>query len=208
VAPGTTGTFSPDLASFTVPLVSNLPTGPIPTTVTATASFVSWGDVVPRSAARAARAARQSILPLGTGSATIPAGGSGSMVITSTPAGIGAVRAAQAQPAALLGQAQKASTLAKKYAKVAKKLTKKAKKLTRQAASAPHARAVKLLKKAKRLVTKAKKLVRKAKKLRTRAASLTAQAKTLAAQPLGTVVVTMTNPANGRSEPLRFQIPR
>ena len=41
MAPGTTGTFSPTLATFTVPLVSNLPTGPIATTVSGVASFLN-----------------------------------------------------------------------------------------------------------------------------------------------------------------------
>ena len=205
VAPGTTGTFSPTLSTFTVPLVSNLPTGPIPTTVSGVASFLNWGDVVPRTQARAAQ---RVTTPLGTGSTTIPAGGSGNLVITNTPAGIAAVQAAKAQPGVLLAQAQKDTQLAKKYVKKAKKLVKKAKKLKKQAASAPPAQAEKLLKQAKKLLKKAKKLVKKAKKLRKEAASLTAQSKALAAQPLGTVVVTLTNPANGKSELLRFQIPR
>lgn len=204
VAPGTTGSFSPTLSTFTVPLVSNLPTGPIPTTVNGAASFYNWGDVVPRRNARAA----QVTTPLGTGSLTIPAGGSGNLVITNTPAGIAAVQAAKAQPAALLAQAQKATQLAKKYVKKAKKLVKKAKKLKKQAATAPPAQAAKLLKQAKKLLKKAKKLKKKAKKLKRQAATLTATSKTLAAQPLGTVVVTLTNPANGKSELLRFQIPR
>jgi hypothetical protein len=205
VAPGTTGAFSPTLSTFTVPLVSNLPTGPIPTTVNGVASFLNWGDVVPRVQARAAQRVST---PLGSGSLTIPAGGSGNLVITNTAAGIAAVQAAKAQPAALLAQAQEATQLAKKYAKQAKKLKKKAKKLTKQAASAPPAQAAKLLKKAKKLKKKAKKLLKKSKALTRQAATLTATSKTLAAQPLGTVVVTLTNPANGKSELLRFQIPR
>ena len=204
VAPGTTGSFSPNLATFTVPLVSNLPTGPIPTTVSGVASFYNWGDVVPRVNARSARA----VTRLGSGSATIPAGGSGNLVITNTASGIAAVQAAKAQPALLLAQAQQATQLANKYAKKAKKLVKKAKKLKKKAATAPPEQAAKLLKQAKKLVKKAKKLVRKSRRLKRQAAALTAQSRTLAAQPLGTVVVTLTNPANGKSELLRFRIPR
>lgn len=191
LTPGTTGTFSPTLSTFTIPLTSNLPTGPIATNLTATAAFVNWGDVVPR---KSARMAQKATTALGSGSATIPAGGTGNLVITNTPTGIAAVQAAKAQPAALLAQAKSAL-------KKAKKFTKKAKKLKKQAKTAPPA-------KAKKLTKKAKKLVKKAKKLKKTAAALTAQSKALAAQPLGTAVVTMTNPSNQKSEVLRIQIPR
>ena len=191
VTPGTTGAFSPTLATFTVPLTSNLPTGPIDTNLTATAAFLNWGDLVPR---KAARMAKKATTALGSGTAKIPAGGTGNLVVTNTPEGVAAVQAAKAAPAALLAQAKLAI-------QKAKKLTKKAKKLKRQAKTAPPAKAVKLLK-------KAKKLLKKAKKLRKRAAALTAQSKTLSAQPLGTVVVNMTNTGNGKSELLRIQIPR
>jgi hypothetical protein len=191
VTPGTTGSFSPNLATFTVPLTSKLPTGPIATNLTATATFLNWGDVVPR---RSARMAKKVTTALGSGSATIPAGGSGNLVLTTTPAGVAAVQAAKAQPAALLAQAKAAQELAKKFTKKAKKLKKKAK------TASPA--------KAKKLKKKAKKLNKKAKALRKSAAALTAQSKALAAQPLGTVVVTVTNPSNAKSELLRFQIPR
>ena len=191
VTPGTTGAFSPTLSTFTVPLTSNLPTGPISTDVTATASFLNFGDVVPRASARRAKKATT---PLGSGSATIPAGGTGNLVLTTTPAGVAAVQAAQAQPAALMTQAATAKKQAKKFTKQAKKLKKKAK-------SAPPA-------KAKKLKKKAKKLTKKAKAAAKSAAALTAQSKAVAAQPLGTVVVAVTNPSNQKSELLRIQIPR
>ena len=180
VTPGTTGSFSPTLATFTIPLTSKLPTGPIATNLTATATFLNWGDVVPR---RTARVAKKVTTPLGSGSATIPAGGSGNLVLTTTPAGVAAVQAAKAQPAALLAQAKTAQEQAKKFTKKAKKLKKKAK------TASPA--------KAKKLKKKAKKLNKKAKALRKSAAALTAQSKALAAQPLGTAVVTVTNPSNG-----------
>lgn len=204
VAPGTTGSFSTNLATFTIPLVSNLPTGPISTTVSGVASFYNWGDVTPRASARPSRVSTT----LGSGSATIPAGGAGNLVITNTPTGIAAVNAAKQQPAVLLAQAQQATQLAKKYAKKAKKLVKKAKKLKRKAATAPPEKAAKLLKQARKLLKKAKKLVKRSRRLKRQAAALTAQSRTLSAQPLATVVVTLTNPANGKSELLRFQIPR
>lgn len=169
VAPGQTGTFSPTLATFTIPLVSNLPTGPIPTTVSGVASFLNWGDVVPRTSARTAM---KLTTALGSGSVTIPSGGAGNLVITNTPAGIAAVQAAKAQPAALLAQAKKATQQAKKLKKKAKKSLKRSRSLKKQAAN------------------------------------LTATSRALAAQPLGTVVVTLTNPANGKSELLRIQVPR
>lgn len=191
LTPGTGGAFSPTLSTFTIPLTSILPSGPIDTHVTATASFLNWGDVVPR---QQARVARQVTTALGSGSATIPAGGSGNLVLSTTPAGIAAVQAAKVRPALLLAQAKQALIKAKK-------LLKKAKKVTKQARTAPPAQAAKLSK-------KAKKLVKKAKRLKRRAAALTAQSKALSAQPLGTVVVTVTNPSNGKSELLRLQIPR
>ena len=191
VTPGGIGTFSPSLSTFTVPLTSNLPSGPIDTNITASAAFLNWGDVVPR---QQARAARRTTTPLGTGAATIPAGGSGNLVLTSTAAGIAAVQAAKAEPAALIAQA---ASMTKK----AKKLLKKAKKLKKQVRTAPPAEATKLTK-------KAKKLTKKAKKLKKRAAALVTRSRTLAAQPLGTVVVTVTNPSNGKSELLRFTVPR
>ncbi len=205
VAPGQTGTFSPTLATFTIPLVSNLPTGPIPTTVSGVASFLNWGDVVPRTSARTAM---KLTTALGSGSVTIPSGGAGNLVITNTPAGIAAVQAAKAQPAALLAQAKKATQQAKKLKKKAKKLTKKAKKLKKQAKSSGPAKAAKLLKKAKKLKKKAKKSLKRSRSLKKQAANLTATSRALAAQPLGTVVVTLTNPANGKSELLRIQVPR
>lgn len=191
VTPGTTGAFSPDLATFTVPLTSNLPTGPIDTNLTATSAFLNWGDIVPR---KTARMAQKVTTPLGSGTAKIPAGGAGNLVLTNTAAGIAAVQAAKAEPAVLLAQA-------KLLVQKAKKLIKKAKKLKRLAKTAPPAKAAKLLK-------KAKKLLKKAKRLKKRAAALRAQSQALAAQPLGTVVVNMTNTSNGKSELLRFQIPR
>lgn len=191
MTPGTTGAFSPTLSTFTIPLTSNLPSGPIETNLTATAAFLNWGDVVPR---QQARMAKKVTTPLGSGTAKIPAGGTGNLVITTTPAGIAAVQAAKDQPAVLLAQA-------KQLVQKAKKLIKKAKKLKRLAKTAPPAKAKKLLKKAKRLIKKAKRLKR-------RAAALTAQSKTLAAQPLGTVVATVTNTSNGKSELLRVQVPR
>ena len=112
MTPGTTGAFSPDLSTFTIPLTSNLPSGPIDTNVTATAAFLNWGDVVPR---QQARMAKKVTTALGSGSARIPAGGTGNLVITTTPAGIAAVQAAKAPPAVLLAQAkqllQEAKTL-------------------------------------------------------------------------------------------------
>lgn len=190
VTPGTTGAFSPTLTTFTVPLTSNLPSGPINTNITASAVFLNWGDVVPRQQARAARATTA----LGTGSATIPAGGSGNLVLTNTAAGIAAVQAAKARPTVLLTQARAAMHKAKK-------LIKKAKKLRRQAKTAPPLQAKKLLK-------KASKLMKRAKRLKRLSATLTARSKALAAQPLGTVVVTVTNPSNAKSELLRLTIPR
>lgn len=162
LTPGATGAFSPNLASFTVPLTSKLPTGPIATTVSATSTFLNFGDVVPR---KQAGDARKATTALGAGSATIPAGGAGDLVLTSTPEGIAAVQAAKAQPAALMTQATKATK-------------------------------------------KAKKLAKKAKKLRVSAKKLSASSKSLAAQPLGTVVVTVSNASNATSELLRIQIPR
>lgn len=194
VTPGTTGTFSPTLSTFTVPLTSNLPTGPIPTNVTATVNFLDFGDVVPRTSARKAQKAQKATTPLGSGSATIPAGGTANLVLTTTPTGVAAVQAAQAQPAALLAQAASAKRQAKKFTKKAKKLKKKAK-------SASPA-------KAKKLKKKAKKLTKKAKAAKKSAAELTAQSRTVAGQPLGTAVVTLTNPSNGKSELLRIPIPR
>ena len=191
LTPGATGSFSPTLSTFTVPLTSKLPTGPIETTVSATSVFLNWGDVVPRKQAPAARKATTN---LGSGSATIPAGGAGNLVITTTPEGIAAVQAAKAAPAALQAQAAKAKAKAKKLAKKAKKLKKAAK------TASPA--------KAKKLKKKAKKLLKKAKKLKKSAAALRAQAATLSAQPLGTAVLTVTNPSNGKSELLRIQIPR
>ena len=191
VTPGGSGAFSPTLSTFTVPLTSNLPSGPIDTNITATATFLNWGDAVPRHQALAARKATTS---LGSGTAKIPAGGTGNLVLTSSPQGIAAVQAAKAQPALLLAQAKVAT-------KKAKKLIAKAKKLKKQAKTAPPLKAAKLIKKAKKLIKKAKKLIRKAKALR-------AQSKVLAAQPLGTVVVTVTNASNGKSELLRLPVPR
>lgn len=193
VTPGTTGAFSPTLATFTIPLTSNLPTGPIDTNLTATGSFINWGDVVPRKAA-AARMAAKATTALGSGTAKIPAGGAGNLVLTNTAEGVAAVQAAKAAPAALLAQA-------KLLNQKAKKLIKKAKKLKKAAKTAPPVKKAKLLK-------KAKKLLKKAKKLKKKAAALIAQSKVLAAQPLGTVVVTMTNTSNGKSELLRIQVPR
>lgn len=191
ITPGTTGVFSPDLATFTVPLTSNLPTGPIDTNLAATAVFLNWGDVVPRASARMASRATTA---LGAGSAKIPAGGAGNLVLTTTPEGVAAVKAAKAAPAVLLAQAKVLITKAKK-------LIKKAKKLKKAARTAPPVKAAKLLK-------KAKKLLKRAKRLKKRAAALIAQSKALSAQPLGTVVVTVTNTSNGKSELLRIQVPR
>lgn len=192
VPPGTTGAFGPGLSTFSIPLNSNLPTGPIDTELTATSAFVDWGDAVPRKVA--ARLAMKATTNFGTGSAKIPAGGSGNLVINTSPEGIGAVNAAIQLPATLMAK----STAAKKKAK---KLTKKAKKLKKKAKKAPAP-------KAKKLKKKAKKLQKKAKKQKKAAAAYAAQSTAAAGSPLGTVVVTMSNPSNGKTETLRFQIPR
>lgn len=191
VQPGTTGTFSSDLATFTVPLVSNLPTGPIAATVSGVASFLEWDDVASRTSPRAAN---KTTTALGSGTAIIPGGGVGNLMINNSPAGVAAIEAAKAEPAALLAQGKKAKKKSKKMAKKAKKLKKRAK-----AASGN---------KARKLTKKAKKLTKRSKALKKHGARLTRRSRALANSPLGTVVVTLTNSANATSEQLRLQVPR
>ncbi len=176
LVPGTAPGFTPGFAAMSIPLNCDLPPGPLTCDVSATSSFVDWGDVVPRKAARAAKATTA----LGAGSVSIKGGASGTLTLASTPAGAAAVKAAADQPAQL-------KLKAKKLAKKAKKLKKKAKK------AAP---------------AKAKKLAKKAKKIKKRAKKTKKSAASLGKQPLGTVVVTITNPANGKSDLLRIVMPR
>ncbi len=176
--PGTTGAFTPGYASMNIPLNCNLPPGPLTCDVTGTSSFINWGDTVPRKAS--ARAAKATTA-LGSGSVSINGGSSGTLTLTSTPTGVGALKAAADQPAKL-----KAAS---------KKLTKKAKKFKKKAKKAKSA------KKTKKFAKKAKKFKKKAKKAKKSAASI-------AKQPLGTVVVTITNPTNGKSDLLRILMPR
>ena len=173
---GSTPAFTPGYAAMNLPLTCNLPPGPLNCDVTATSAFVDWGDVVPRKAARAARATTA----LGAGSASIKGGATGTLTLASTPAGVAAINAAKAEPAKLKA--------------AAKKLTKKSKKLKKKAKTSAPAKAAKLLKKAKKLGKKAKSTKKKA--------------AALAKAPLGTAVVTVTNPANGKSDVLRVQVPR
>lgn len=140
---GTTGvspasnkvTFGADKATLNMPFVCNLPPGPINCTISASASFTPWGQKVARKGERQPA----TTTPLASGAASIPAGGSGTLSMATTAAGLKAVKAAQQKPA---------------------KLKKKAKKLLKKAKTAPPAKAKKLVKKAKKL----KKLARKLKK--------------------------------------------
>ncbi len=127
-----------------IPVTCNLPPGPIGCPISATASFVSWGDAVP-----AAR--RMATTPLASGSATIPANSTGNIAAPTNPAGLKAMTDAKLLP--------------KKLKKKAKKLLKKAKKLRVKAATVGPVERAKLLKKADKLTKKAKKLKKRAKKL-------------------------------------------
>ena len=127
-----------------IPVTCNLPPGPIGCPITATASFVNWGDTVP-----AAR--RMATTPLASGSATIPANSTGTIAAATNAAGLKAMTDAKLLP--------------KKLKKKAKKLLKKAKKLRVKAATVGPVQRAKLLKKADKLTKKAKKLKKRAKKL-------------------------------------------
>lgn len=160
---GTKPVFNAGKTAINIPVTCTLPPGPIGCPVAAAVSFVNWGDKLP---------ARKATRPLAEGSATIPAGGNGTIVAATNPAGLKAVTAAAKLP--------------KKLTKKAKALIKKAKKLKKKAKDAGPAKAAKLTKKAKKLEKKSKKLKKRAKKLQK--------------QPLGTMSIRFTNTSNGATE--------
>jgi hypothetical protein len=128
--------------TLNIPVTCNLPQGPIGCPLTASVSFVNWGDTLP---------ARKATTPFASGSAMIPAATTGTIAAATTPEGIKALTAAKLLP--------------KKLKKKAKKLLKKAKKLKAKAATLSPAKAAPLLKKAAKLIKKAKKLKKRARKL-------------------------------------------
>ncbi len=128
--------------TLNIPVTCNLPQGPIGCPLTASVSFVNWGDTLP---------ARKATTPFASGSATIPAATTGMIAAATTPEGIKALTAAKLLP--------------KKLKKKAKKLLKKAKKLKAKSSTLSPAKAAPQLKKAAKLIKKAKKLKKRARKL-------------------------------------------
>jgi hypothetical protein len=129
--------------TLNIPVSCNIPQGPIGCPLTASVSFVNWGDTLPT--------ARKATTPFASGSATIPSATTGTIPAATTTEGVKALTAAKLLP--------------KKLKKKAKKLLKKAKKLRAKAETVGPVLAAKLLKKAAKLVKKAKKLKKRARKL-------------------------------------------
>jgi hypothetical protein len=181
--PGTAPTFTAGYAALNFPISCDLPPGSVQCTVNGSASFTATAG---RSVARTGRDTRAAVLPvaLAAGSVTIPASTNGVLSMTSTPAGIAAVKAAIAKPALLKHQA-------KLLKKKAKKLLKKAKQLREEGK-----------------IAKAKKLEKKAAKLIKRAKRLVKRANALLAKPLGTITTTITNPKNGAVATYTSILPR
>lgn len=124
----TSPTWGPNNSTISLPVACNLPPGPIGCNVTANATFTPWGQKVPRAAAQAAT------VPLASGSASIAAGATGTLTLTTNPTGLKAIKAAKAEPAKMKKQAKKLAKKAKTAAPAkAKKLNKKAKKLKKKA---------------------------------------------------------------------------
>lgn len=171
LVPGSPPAFNAGKTAINIPVACNLPPGPIGCPINAVVSFVNWGDSLP---------ARMATTPLAAGSATIPAGSTGTIVAATNPTGLKAMTTAAELP--------------KKLLKKAKKLLKKAKKLRAKASDAGPVLAAKLIKKAKKLEKKAKKLKKRAKKLKK--------------QPLGTMSIRFTNTSNAATKVSNITLPR